>query len=61
MSVAQAANYLGISVALVRKLVRERLLPHYRLQDRIILSRDDLDAYLLAQRVPSRTTEDPTA
>lgn len=55
LSVVQAAAFLGVSPVTVRKLIRLRTLPHYRVRDRVILARDDLQAYLHAQRVPSRT------
>jgi excisionase family DNA binding protein len=59
MTVRHAATFLGVSIATIRRLIRQGRLPYYRVRERIILTQDDLQAYLLAQRVPSRTTEGP--
>jgi excisionase family DNA binding protein len=46
--VAAAAHALRISVALVRKLVHTRALPVARVGDRVLIRRQDLNAFLEA-------------
>ena len=49
MTVAQAAEYLGVSESTVRKHVRQREIPHYRIgieRGAIRFDPDDLDAFL---------------
>lgn len=51
---AEAAEYLGCAVGLVYKLCKSKRLPHYRLGEgrgKIVLSKDDLDAYLAGVKV----------
>jgi excisionase family DNA binding protein len=51
---AEAADYLGCAVGLVYKLCKAKQLAHYRLgtgRGRIVLSKDDLDAYLAGVKV----------
>jgi excisionase family DNA binding protein len=54
LSVEQAAPVLGVSVYMVRALVRQRRLPYYRVGRRIVLDRDDLEQFLQAHRVETR-------
>jgi excisionase family DNA binding protein len=54
LSVEQAAPVLGVSVYMVRSLVRQRRLPYYRVGRRIVLDRDDLEQFLQAHRVQTR-------
>ena len=54
LSVEQAAPVLGVSVYVVRSLVRQRRLPHYRIGRRIVLDRDDLGQFPQAHRVETR-------
>ena len=51
LSAEQAAPVLGVSVYMVRSLVRQRRLPYYRVGRRIVLDRDDLEQFLQAHRV----------
>lgn len=47
MSVRQAADYIGISVRLVRELIASRKIKKIRIGERrIIIRRVDIDAYL---------------
>ena len=55
LSVEQAAPVLGVSVYMVRSLVRQHRLPYYRVGRRIVLDRDDLEQFLQAHRVETRT------
>jgi excisionase family DNA binding protein len=51
---AEAAEYLGCGVGLVYRLCKAKRLPHYRLGEgrgKIVLSKDDLDAYLAGVKV----------
>ena len=60
LSVEQAAPLLGVSVYLVRSLVRQRRLAYYRVGRRIVLDRDDLEQFLKAHRVePRALSSDP--
>ena len=54
LSVEQAAPVLGVSVYMVRSLIRQRRLPYYRVGRRIVLDRDDLEQYLQVHRVETR-------
>jgi excisionase family DNA binding protein len=54
LSVEQAAPVLGVSVYMVRSLVRQRRLPYYRVGRRIVLDRNDLEQFLQAHRVETR-------
>ena len=54
LSVEEAAPILGISVFMVRALIRRRELPHYRVGRRIVLDPDDLERFLRQHRVEAR-------
>ena len=54
LSVEQAAPVLGVSVYMVRALVRQRRLPYYRVGRRIVLDQHDLEQFLQAHRVETR-------
>ncbi len=54
LSVEEAAPILGVSVFMVRALIRRRELPHYRVGRRIVLDPDDLERYLRQHRVEAR-------
>jgi excisionase family DNA binding protein len=52
--VDEAAPILGVSVFTVRKLIRERAVPFYRVGRRVVLDREDLERYLRQHRVEPR-------
>ena len=54
VSVQDAAPILGVSVFMVRALIRQRRLPYYKIGRRVVLDVADLEAYLLAHRVDAR-------
>jgi len=54
LSVEEAAPVLGVSVYMVRALVRQRRLSYYRVGRRIVLDRNDLEQFLQANRVETR-------
>jgi excisionase family DNA binding protein len=54
VSVQEAAPMLGVSIFMVRALIRQRRLPYYKVGRRIVLDTADLDAYLLRHRVEAR-------
>ena len=54
LSVDEAAPVLGVSVYMVRALIRQRRLPFYRIGRRIVLDREDLEQFLRAHRVEAR-------
>jgi excisionase family DNA binding protein len=60
-SVTEAAPVLGVSVYMVRALIRQRRLAYHRIGRRIVLDRQDLEQFLLAHRVEPRElrTEPP--
>lgn len=60
-SVAEAAPVLGVSVYMVRALIRQRRLAYHRIGRRIVLDRQDLEQFLRAHRVEAqeRRTEPP--
>ncbi|HKW92159.1 MAG TPA: helix-turn-helix domain-containing protein [Methylomirabilota bacterium] len=49
-----AAPLLGVSVYMVRSLIRQRRLPYHRIGRRIVLDRQDLEHFLRAHRVEAR-------
>jgi len=54
LSVDEAAAILGVSVFTVRKLIRERAVPFYRVGRRVVLDAEDLERYLRVHRVEAR-------
>lgn len=42
----EAAQYLGISYWLIRKLVREKKIPHYKIESKTLFTKDLLDRYI---------------
>ncbi len=50
----RAAEYLGIHVATVRRLLWQRRIAHYKIGSRIVIDQRDLDRFLEAHRVPAR-------
>lgn len=58
MSIAQAADYLGVTPRTIRSYIAKGRLPAYRLNARLIrIDRDDLDALL--KRIPTVRKGDP--
>jgi len=54
VSVEEAAPILGVSVFTVRKLIRQRAVPYYRVGRRVVLDPDDLERYLRQHRIEPR-------
>jgi len=51
VSIRQAATELGVAPVTVRAWLRQRRLPHYKVGPRrVVISREDLDAYLVRCR-----------
>lgn len=42
----EAAKYLGISYWLIRKLVREKKIPHYQIESKTLFTKEILDKYI---------------
>ena len=42
----EAAEYLGISYWLIRKLVRENKIPYYKIESKTIFTKEILDKYI---------------
>lgn len=42
----EAAEYLGISYWLIRKLVREKKIPYYKIESKTIFTKEILDKYI---------------
>jgi len=42
----EAADYLRISLSKLNVWLREKVLPHYKIGSRVLLSRDDLDKFV---------------
>lgn len=49
MDIKQAAIYLGVHFDTVKKLIREKELPHVRIAGRILLRASTLDEYMAQQ------------
>ncbi len=43
---AEAAQYLGISYWLIRKLVREKKIPYYKIESKTLFTKEILDKYI---------------
>ena len=54
LSVEEAAPILGVSVFMVRALIRQRAVPYYRVGRRIVLDAEDLERYLRKHRGEAR-------
>lgn len=54
---AEAAKYLGISYWLIRKLVREKKIPHYKIESKTLFTKEILDKYIEDSLEESRTKE----
>ena len=54
LSVQEAAPILGVSVFMVRALIRRRAVPYYRVGRRIVLDAEDLERYLRQHRGEAR-------
>lgn len=42
----ETAQYLGISYWLIRKLVREKKIPHYKIESKTLFTKEILDKYI---------------
>ena len=42
----EAAQYLGISYWLIRKLVREKKIPYYKIESKTLFTKETLDKYI---------------
>ena len=42
----EAAKYLGISYWLIRKLVREKKIPYYKIESKTLFTKEILDKYI---------------
>ena len=42
----EAAKYLGISYWLIRKLVREKQIPHFKIASKTLFTKEILDQYI---------------
>lgn len=42
----EAADYLGISYWLIRKLVREKKIPYYKIESKTLFTKEILDKYI---------------
>ncbi len=51
LSVNEAAAHLGVAGVTLRKWLRERRLPYFRLGRRVVVSRRDIEAFLASHRV----------
>lgn len=54
---AEAAKYLGISYWLIRKLVREKKIPHYKIESKTLFTKEILDKYIEDSLEESKTKE----
>jgi excisionase family DNA binding protein len=56
MTIAQAANRIGISKSKLYQLVAARAIVHYRVGGKILFSESDVDSFLASCRVGAVTT-----
>jgi len=50
-SVRESATYTGLSASLLYKKLKERAIQSYRIETKIVLDRQDLDTFILANAV----------
>lgn len=43
---SEASEYLGISYWLIRKLVKEKKIPHYKIESKTFFTKEILDRYI---------------
>lgn len=53
LDIKQTAQYLNISVSLLRKLVRNKEIPHNRLGVKLLFSKDEIDIWLKDHQINS--------
>ena len=53
----EAAQYLGISYWLIRKLVREKKIPHYKIESKTLFTKEILDKYIESSLEETKTEE----
>ena len=58
-NVEQAADFLGVSVHFIRRLVREKRVRYLKLGPFVRLTREDLEAFALSHPVEPRPTYRP--
>ena len=46
LTAKEAAQYLGISYWLIRKLVREKKIPYYKIESKTLFTKEILDKYI---------------
>ena len=51
----EAAQYLGISYWLIRKLVREKKIPYYKIESKTLFTKEILDKYIQESLEEPRT------
>jgi excisionase family DNA binding protein len=57
ISIKEAAQLLGLRESTVRKYVMCRVLAHYKLGRRVLFTRESLETYVNARRVPALDEE----
>lgn len=55
-TVAEAADYLGVSESSIYKMVRERQIPHFRVRSTILFTQQAIDSWVQEQEENSRIT-----
>ncbi|HDY7882135.1 TPA: helix-turn-helix domain-containing protein [Vibrio vulnificus] len=51
LSAEEAAQYANLSVEYIYKLTHTKQIPHYKPNRKLYFKRDDLDAWLMSQRI----------
>lgn len=57
MNVKEAAPYIGASEYKLREMVRGKLIPHYRIGNRIMFRKSTLDDWILKQEQENTVEE----
>ncbi|MGH9117140.1 MAG: helix-turn-helix domain-containing protein [Acidimicrobiales bacterium] len=61
LTVAEAADYLSVSVRFVRRIIHERRIPVVSLGRHVRLAEADLEAFVAAGRQPAASTSFPAS
>lgn len=53
-TVKEVASYIGCSEASIRKMVRESIIPHYRIYSKILFDKQKIDSWLNEKTILKR-------
>lgn len=54
----QLSNYLNISMGMIRKLIREKDIPYYKIGSKILFEKEDIDLWWEQKKVNSQENKE---